>query len=76
MSVASLRLPDSAGLDLDAYCDRIGYRGARTPTLATLRDLQWRHVSTIPFENLTSLAGDGAIVISPACAKVTLTTDE
>ena len=57
MSVASLRLPDSAGLDLDAYCDRVGYRGARTPTLATLRDLQWRHVSTIPFENLTSLAG-------------------
>ncbi|MCC7462707.1 MAG: arylamine N-acetyltransferase [Gammaproteobacteria bacterium] len=65
MNAALLRLPGIDALDLDAYCGRIGYRGARTPTLATLRELQWRHVTTIPFENLTSLAGE-AVLLEPA----------
>jgi N-hydroxyarylamine O-acetyltransferase len=40
-------------LDLDAYFERIGYDGERTPTLATLQAIHLRHASTIPFENLT-----------------------
>jgi N-hydroxyarylamine O-acetyltransferase len=40
-------------LDLDAYFQRIGYDGERTPTLATLQAIHVRHASTIPFENLT-----------------------
>ncbi len=43
--------------DLDAYCSRIGYTGARTPTLDTLNAIVERHVATIPFENLDVLCG-------------------
>ncbi len=42
-------------VDLDAYFHRIGYAGARTPTLETLRELHLRHAETIPFENLNPL---------------------
>jgi N-hydroxyarylamine O-acetyltransferase len=38
--------------DLDAYCRRIGYTGAREPSLATLCALHWLHPQAIPFENL------------------------
>jgi N-hydroxyarylamine O-acetyltransferase len=58
MSTAALRLPDLAALDVDAYLARVGYRGERAPTLAALRGIQQRHVGTIPFENLSSLAGE------------------
>ncbi len=44
-------------MDLDAYFDRIGYRGSRAPTLATLRALHRLHPAAIPFENLTTLLG-------------------
>ncbi len=43
--------------DLDSYCARIGYSGARQPTLATLRALHAQHPLAIPFENLDTLAG-------------------
>jgi len=42
-------------IDLDAYFQRIGYAGARTPTLETLRELHLLHAQAIPFENLTPL---------------------
>jgi N-hydroxyarylamine O-acetyltransferase len=42
-------------IDLDAYFQRIGYAGVRTPTLETLRELHLLHAQTIPFENLTPL---------------------
>lgn len=42
-------------IDLDAYFQRIGYSGERTPTLETLRMIQRLHVATIPFENLNPL---------------------
>lgn len=42
-------------IDLDAYFERIGYTGARTPTLETLRELHLRHAESIPFENLNPL---------------------
>ena len=44
-------------IDLDAYLARLAYTGPRDATLATLRALQLRQVSTIPFENLDILLG-------------------
>jgi N-hydroxyarylamine O-acetyltransferase len=44
-------------LDLHAYFRRIGYRGARVPTLDTLRALHALHPQAIPFENLDPLLG-------------------
>jgi N-hydroxyarylamine O-acetyltransferase len=41
--------------DLDAYCARIGYDGARRPTLETLQAVQLRHTQAIAFENLDPL---------------------
>ena len=38
--------------DLDAYFRRIGYTGARAPTLETLRAVHFRHTEALPFENL------------------------
>jgi N-hydroxyarylamine O-acetyltransferase len=45
----------TAAIDIDAYFRRIGYAGARTPTLDTLRAVVVRHTETIPFENLNPL---------------------
>jgi N-hydroxyarylamine O-acetyltransferase len=42
-------------IDLNAYFQRIGYAGPRTPTLDTLRAIHARHPETIPFENLNPL---------------------
>lgn len=44
-----------ADFDLDAYLVRIGYAGARAPTVAALREVHLRHTATIPFENLDPL---------------------
>lgn len=44
-------------IDLDAYFARIGYRGPRTPALATLRALHALHPAAIAFENLDPLLG-------------------
>ncbi|MEU4711254.1 arylamine N-acetyltransferase [Nocardia salmonicida] len=44
-------------MDLDAYLTRIGFTGARAPTLATLRELVYRHTTTLPFENLEIILG-------------------
>jgi N-hydroxyarylamine O-acetyltransferase len=44
-------------LDLDAYFARIGYAGARTPTLDTLNGIVHAHIQAIPFENLDVLRG-------------------
>ena len=52
-------------IDLDAYCERIGYAGFREPTLAVLREVHFRHAVSIPFENLAVLAGR-RISIAPA----------
>lgn len=42
-------------IDLDAYCRRIGYSGARVPTLDTLRAVHRLHPQAIAFENLDPL---------------------
>lgn len=44
-------------LDLDAYFDRIGYGGSRSPTLDTLRSLHLQHAQAIAFENLNPMMG-------------------
>jgi len=38
------------GVNLDAYCKRIGYTGPRTPTLSTLRELLRLHPAAIPYD--------------------------
>ncbi|WP_067697346.1 arylamine N-acetyltransferase family protein [Nocardia jejuensis] len=50
---------NGADLDLDAYLNRIGFSGKRTPTLATLRALVQAHTTTVPFENLEIILGRG-----------------
>ena len=42
-------------MNLDAYFERIGWRGARDATFATLAGILDRHVVTIPFENIDVL---------------------
>ena len=46
-------------VDLDAYCERVGYAGPREPTLATLEALHRLHPATIPFETLDARLGLG-----------------
>jgi len=45
------------GLDLDAYFERIGWRGEPKPTYDTLASLLDAHMSQIPFENFDVLLG-------------------
>ncbi|OBI86141.1 arylamine N-acetyltransferase family protein [Mycobacterium asiaticum] len=44
-------------LDLSAYFDRVGYRGASDPTLEVLQGLVTAHTRAIPFENLDPFTG-------------------
>jgi N-hydroxyarylamine O-acetyltransferase len=44
-------------IDLDAYCERIGWTGPRAPTLDVLSGLCLGHTSNVPFENLDILLG-------------------
>ncbi|CAE6749087.1 arylamine N-acetyltransferase family protein [Nitrospira defluvii] len=52
-------------VDRDAYLARIGYEGALTPSIETLRGLHRAHVMTVPFENLDIHLGR-AISLDPA----------
>ena len=49
---------------LDAYLDRIGYKGPRAPTAETLHTLHLQHMLTVPFENLDISLGR-KIVLDP-----------
>ncbi|WP_018222380.1 arylamine N-acetyltransferase family protein [Salinispora pacifica] len=42
---------------LDAYLDRIGYRGPREPTLSALQDICRAHAESVPFETLDAPEG-------------------
>ncbi|MEV4178450.1 arylamine N-acetyltransferase [Nonomuraea sp. NPDC049709] len=53
---------DIEKLDLDAYLNRIGHDGPRTPTAETLRAVHLGHVRSIPFENLDVLLGRGILL--------------
>jgi N-hydroxyarylamine O-acetyltransferase len=52
-------------LDIDAYLERIDYRGPLEPTAETLRRLHFAHLLAVPFENLSIHAGE-AIVLDDA----------
>ena len=56
-------------IDLDAYFRRIGYTGSRAPTLETLRALHFAHSTSVPFENLTVLAGAPVLIDLPSLQK-------
>ena len=53
-------------MKIDAYLARIGYRGPRTPTAATLRQLHRAHMFAVPFENLDIPVGNPIAVSLPA----------
>jgi N-hydroxyarylamine O-acetyltransferase len=53
-------------VNVQAYLDRIGYRGSLAPTPATLRDLHVAHLQTVPFENLSIHAGQPIILTEEA----------
>ncbi|HEV3339767.1 MAG TPA: arylamine N-acetyltransferase [Pirellulales bacterium] len=42
----------TADLDIEAYCQRIGYAGLREATLPVLEEIHLAHATHIPFENL------------------------
>lgn len=44
-------------VDRDAYLARIGYEGAFTPPIETLRGLHRAHVMTVPLKIWTSISG-------------------
>jgi N-hydroxyarylamine O-acetyltransferase len=46
-----------SGLDVDAYCERIGYTGSRSVSVDTLAAMHLHHPRTIPFENLNPFLG-------------------
>ena len=54
MQTALTKGTASDGIDLNAYFQRIGYSGDRTPTLDTLQAIHRQHAQTIAFENLNS----------------------
>jgi N-hydroxyarylamine O-acetyltransferase len=42
----------TSDFDLEAYLERIGYRGSRSVSVETLAAIHLQHAQTIPFENL------------------------
>ncbi len=56
----------SEKVNLNAYFERIGFSGSIAPTLATLEMLHALHPAAIPFENISSLIGDGVALDQPS----------
>ncbi|MEU7560566.1 arylamine N-acetyltransferase family protein [Streptomyces eurythermus] len=50
-------MSDKERYDLDAYLDRIGWKGERRADLATLRGVHLAHSLALPFENLDPVRG-------------------
>lgn len=49
-------------MNVDAYLERIDYRGPLAPTAETLRRLHVAHLLTVPFENLSIHAGETIVL--------------
>ena len=49
-------------MDIDAYLQRIKYRGSPAPTAQTLRELQLAHLYSVPFENLSIHSGQPIVL--------------
>ena len=52
-------------MEIDAYLERIGYRGSREPTVETLKRLHRAHMLTVPFENLDIPLGRPIVLSLP-----------
>ncbi|WP_435035896.1 arylamine N-acetyltransferase family protein [Pseudomonas neuropathica] len=52
--------------NLKLYLLRLGFDAPPAPTLATLRQLQWRHTGVFPFENLATIAGAPVLIDLPS----------
>ncbi len=48
----------STAIDVDLYCQRIGYTGVRNASISTLQALLHLHTEAIGFENIDSLLGN------------------
>ena len=53
-------------MEIDAYLQRIEYRGSREPTARTLNELHRAHMFTVPFENLDIRLGHPIILSLPS----------
>lgn len=60
-------------LDIDAYLQRLGYRGSREPSAQTLRDLQVAHLRMVPFENLSIHSADPIVLRDDALFEKVIT---
>src|SRR2546426_8959332 len=49
-------------INREAYLERINYHGSLSPTAETLRELQVAHLLSVPFENLSILAGQAIVL--------------
>ena len=49
-------------MNVEAYLERINYRGSLAPTAETLRALQVAHLLAVPFENLSIHAGQPIVL--------------
>ncbi|HET6891677.1 MAG TPA: arylamine N-acetyltransferase [Pyrinomonadaceae bacterium] len=49
-------------MNIEAYLERINYRGSLDLTAQTLRELQVTHLLTVPFENLSIHAGEPIVL--------------
>ncbi|MCD0442829.1 arylamine N-acetyltransferase [Glycomyces sp. A-F 0318] len=62
---------DTGALDLDAYAERIGYRGPLRPDLETFTALHRHHIANVPFENLDIMLGTGpGVALADIAAKI------
>ncbi|MHC8305364.1 arylamine N-acetyltransferase family protein [Pseudomonas sp. PB3P13] len=50
----------------ELYLQRLGFEAPPPPTLQTLRQLQFRHTSVFPFENINTLAGVPVLIDLPS----------
>ncbi|EJM88809.1 arylamine N-acetyltransferase [Pseudomonas sp. GM74] len=58
--------------DRALYLQRLGFDAPAAPTLETLRQLQLRHTSVFPFENLTTLSGEPVLIDLPSIERKVL----
>ena len=61
-AIATPGVRPGTDLDVDAYLERLRYRGSRAATAETLRDLQLAHLLAVPFENLSLHAGEPIVL--------------
>ena len=53
-------------MEIDAYLDRIRYKGSREPTAETLKQLHRAHMLAVPFENLDIPLGHPILLSLPS----------